>query len=171
VYNSVEAFVSQSIPLTFKKKNMKNYTIDQFKMAVQQSTSIAQALIILNKVPKGGNYGVFNRFVKKHNIDISHFRGQGWSKNKTFKPKRSLEEYLSNKHPIGSHKLKKRLIKEKILKYECSKCKLTKWQNQPIPIELDHIDGNTQNNNLNNLRILCPNCHAQTSTYRRSKVR
>lgn len=48
----------------------------------------------------------------------------------------------------------------------CEKCNLSNWNGEPIPIELDHIDGNHQNNSLDNLRLLCPNCHAQTATYK-----
>lgn len=49
---------------------------------------------------------------------------------------------------------------------KCSRCKLEKWNDLPIPLELEHIDGNYTNNNLGNVCLLCPNCHAQTSTYK-----
>ena len=48
----------------------------------------------------------------------------------------------------------------------CSVCKNKEWNNQPIPIELDHINGDASNNKLENLRLICPNCHAQTSSYK-----
>ena len=50
--------------------------------------------------------------------------------------------------------------------HQCQKCKLTKWNDQPIPIEIEHIDGNSNNNTFDNLTLLCPNCHAQTPTYK-----
>lgn len=52
----------------------------------------------------------------------------------------------------------------------CSVCKLSEWNNQKIPLELEHIDGNSTNNSLNNLTILCPNCHAQTKTYKGKNI-
>lgn len=52
---------------------------------------------------------------------------------------------------------------------QCEICKITDWLDAPISFEIDHIDGNNQNNQLENLRILCPNCHSQTPTFRRRK--
>lgn len=48
----------------------------------------------------------------------------------------------------------------------CSSCKGETWMGNPIPLELDHIDGNAGNNRLDNLRLLCPNCHALTPTHK-----
>lgn len=124
-------------------------------------------LIKLGLNPKGGgNYRIMYRRIKELNINISHLTGMASNKGKTLLNRRKpIEDYLNNKIPILSYSLKIKLINSGILKYECSICKLSTWNDLPIPIELDHIDGNNQNNNLENLRILCPNCHAQTPTY------
>lgn len=66
---------------------------------------------------------------------------------------------------LSNHVIKKLLLREHLVEDECSKCKLTWWQKQKLNLELDHIDGNNFNNNLLNLRLLCPNCHSQTDTY------
>ena len=50
--------------------------------------------------------------------------------------------------------------------HHCWKCNNSTWNDQPIPLEIEHIDGHSENNSLENLSILCPNCHAQTSTYK-----
>ena len=60
---------------------------------------------------------------------------------------------------------KKRLIQENILEYKCAICGLIEWQNHPLVLQLDHINGNNTDNRLENLRLLCPNCHSQTDTY------
>lgn len=145
------------------------YTVEQMTEAIQTSTSIRQVLLKLGLSGQGGTYKVVHKFIAKYDIDISHFKGQGWNKGENFGPKRPIEDYLSNKYSITSHKLRKRLLKEGYFESRCYKCMLSEWNGQPIPLELEHLDGNHNNNSLSNLTILCPNCHAQTPTYRRQK--
>jgi hypothetical protein len=142
------------------------YTEEELRHAISSSRSIREALITLGISCQGGNYRVIHKAVAKYNIDISHFSQQGWAKGQVFGPKRDIKDYLSNQYPISSFKLKNRLLEEGLLERVCSNCSSTTWLNEPIPLELDHIDGDNENNNFNNLRLLCPNCHALTPTYR-----
>jgi len=79
---------------------------------------------------------------------------------------RDIEEYTSNKVPMQSDKLKIRLINEGYLEPSCAICGISRWLDGEVPLQLDHQDGNKDNNNLKNLRLLCPNCHALTPEYR-----
>jgi hypothetical protein len=148
---------------------MSKHTYDEqtVRNAVQTSMSIAQVLEKLGIVAAGGNYKTIQKFFAHFSIDTSHFIGSKWNAGKTF-PNRHvpIERYLSNELPIGSYKLKMKLFEAGLKQPHCESCKLAIWLDEPIPLELDHIDGNSNNNALNNLRILCPNCHAKTSTYR-----
>lgn len=142
------------------------YTKEQFITAIISSTSIAQVLIKLGLKPRGGNYRVIKNYIKQLNLDISHFTGQSWNKGKKIGPKRDIQVYLSNEQSIQSHDLRQRLLSEGIFEYRCSNCQNTEWLGKPIPLELEHKNGNHSNNNLSNLCLLCPNCHALTPTYR-----
>lgn len=54
--------------------------------------------------------------------------------------------------------------------YECENCGISTWQDETIPLEVHHIDGNTTNNQLDNLMLLCPNCHSLTKTWRGKNI-
>ena len=81
--------------------------------------------------------------------------------------KYELKDILSGLYPqYPTSKLSKRLIKEKIKEYECEICGINDWNGKDITLELNHIDGDNSNHSLNNLELICPNCHSQTDTYR-----
>lgn len=148
----------------------KNYTQEEFIDAVKTSTSIRQVLITLGLAPKGGNYQTVHKQCDQLGLDTSHFTGKGWSKNKTIGPKRDIQDYLTNQYPIQSNKLRKRLLAEGLFEHKCYNCGLSEWLNSPIPLELEHINGNHNDNTFSNLTLLCPNCHALTPTYRGKNI-
>lgn len=81
-----------------------------------------------------------------------------------------LEEILVENSTYQSNKLRKRLLKAGIKLPCCEMCNRTEWMGSPIPLELDHINGNKHDNRLFNLRVICPNCHATTETYRGKNI-
>lgn len=146
----------------------RKYTDEQLINAVKNNLSIAGVLKELGLAEAGGSYKLFHGNVKRLNLDISHFTGQGHLKNKTheWNTKIPLDEVLiKDSTYTTSSTLRKRLIKEGILIDQCNRCGITDWQEEKLSLHLDHIDGNNTNNELGNLRLLCPNCHSLTPTY------
>ncbi len=82
-----------------------------------------------------------------------------------------LDKLLQKGTHYQSNKLRLRLLEDGVKPHCCESCGLHTWQGAPIPLELDHIDGDKTNNELTNLRILCPNCHAQTVYYRGRNIK
>lgn len=145
----------------------KTYTKEELIEAWNSSISLRECLRTLKLKPAGGNYKILKDAAEELNLTRNHMSGQAHNKGKTWKrPIKPLDEVLVENSPTQSNSLKKRLIHAGLLKAECSSCDLSEWMGQPIPIELDHINGDSSDNRIENLRILCPNCHALTPTYR-----
>jgi hypothetical protein len=149
---------------------MQKYTDEDLIEAVRDSYSIRQVIIKLGRKPGGGNYKTVKKKIHDLKLDTSHFTGKLWSKGRTLSPKRNINCYLSNEYPIQSHNLRLRLIREGFFDYKCYNCLNELWMGEPIPLELEHINGNHLDNRLENLTILCPNCHALTPTYRGKNI-
>lgn len=142
------------------------YSDEAFINAVQQSKSWAEVFRILGKKQGGGAQTTLIKLAKKLDLNTSHMRGQAWNKGKVLGYRFKIEDYLSNKLSISSWRLKLRLFEEGLFEKVCSECGLSEWLGKEMPLELDHINGNKKDNRLENLRILCPNCHTFTATYK-----
>ncbi len=153
---------------------LHKYSLLQLQEAVKESVSTRECLIRLGVVPYGGNYDIFRKAVKFFEIDISHFTGKFGSSSK-LRGKRAahakdLSDILIIDSAYQSNKLRKRLLKENVFTHQCSNCNLTEWLGDPIPLELDHENGDKTDNRIENLRLLCPNCHALTPTHRGKNI-
>lgn len=140
----------------------------QLESIIQTTESMAETLRALNLRAAGGNYATLREAIKRLEISTDHWKGQGWSKGRKFdsRPRRSLAEVLVEDSPIVSTwSLKNRLIREGILEDKCLECGISEWLDQPLALHLDHVNGKRTDNRLENLRLLCPNCHSQTDTY------
>ena len=144
----------------------QQHSIQEISEICKNSESYREVML---KLGYSGNSGSSSTRLKKiildNNIDVSHFKGQGHTKN-IGKRKTNINQYLNNEVKITSHKLRLRLLEEGYFEQKCNCCGLSEWLEKPIPLELHHKDGNKDNNNLNNLELRCPNCHYFTETYK-----
>jgi 5-methylcytosine-specific restriction endonuclease McrA len=93
-------------------------------------------------------------------------KGKQWSKIKDISDRLVEHSTYSSGLPISSYKLKNQLLKLGYKNHVCESCGLDEWVNRPIPLELHHINGNKFDNRIENLQLLCPNCHSFTDNYR-----
>ncbi len=147
----------------------RRWTVEQLRIAVINSYSIRGVLNKLRLKEAGGNYTQIHKYVKEYKIDTNHFKGQGWNKGLRGigKPLIPLEKILVRESTFQSYKLRNRLFKAGFKKQQCEMCGWSrKTSDGRIPLELDHINGDPHDNRLENLRILCPNCHSLQPTHR-----
>ena len=151
---------------------MRQYTKEWLQELCQDSYSYAEVLNKAGRKQGGGAQQTLKNKIELWNIDISHFTGQRWHESPNQLPqegkeKYTLDEIFIKNSPVTQKVLRGYVERHEIIKYECVSCGCDgHWLNGIISLEIDHIDGDNTNNEITNLRYLCPNCHALTETYR-----
>lgn len=137
---------------------------------IKKSYSFSEALRKIGLKPLGSNFKTIKKYVLEYNIDTSHFKGRTWNRglaNTDYSAICKLDEILDKNTSFKSDYLKKRLVVEGLKEWKCEKCGNDgMWNGEKLTLELHHKNGNHFDNRLENLQILCPNCHSQTNNYR-----
>lgn len=148
-----------------RKSVIWNLSREEIQEKVNNCNSISDMLEVFGyKRSSGSMAKVMKEVIQEYNIDTTHFKPFHRTNQKAVY---SLKEILIPNSPYKNiARLKKRLLKAGLLKYECECCGNNgKWNGKPLVLQLDHRDGDHSNHSLENLRFLCPNCHSQTDTY------
>ena len=154
----------------------KKRTVKEIKKAIKESYSYSQSLRKLGIPCGGGNFTTIKKWIKMYDINISHFTHSLWSKGKKLGPnlKRriALDKILvQNSTYTNTLNIKIRIIEAGLKEFKCENCEKKEWLERKIPLELHHVNGDKFDNRIENLQILCPNCHALTENYRGRNIK
>lgn len=151
----------------------RNWNPEDLCIIVPAVYSVDACLKELQIPLSGGNRETVKRWIKNLNLDTSHFTGQGHRKGSdtpVFEKIPLHQILIKNSTYTNSHRLKLRLISENYKQASCECCKLSNWLDSKIPLELHHKNGDRQDHTIDNLELLCPNCHALTDNYRAKNI-
>lgn len=157
------------------KQRRQELSQEEITNSVINSISRMQALnTLLLRPDTNANVNWIDNRIKLWSLDISHWKGQGHLKGRTNPWVKSIPlENILIKNSTYHHTctLKKRLVDAQLLQYRCYRngCSITEWYGQKLSLHLEHINGDSSDNRIENLILLCPNCHSQTPTYCRAK--
>jgi hypothetical protein len=155
------------LDLTPRSRRRGEWTDDDLAAVVARVVTVSDVLRELGYAPSGGMHRYIRARITHLGLDTSHFTGRGSTKGRKYpyRAKRPLEELLVNGSVVGSGKLRQRLFTAGLKEERCEACGLDEWRGRPMPLQLDHINGDHTDNRIENLRILCGNCHSQTETW------
>ncbi|MFD7058476.1 HNH endonuclease signature motif containing protein [Streptomyces sp. NPDC059906] len=152
----------------FQREGVK-WTREVLQEAVSASTNMYEVLRHLGLDAVGGHHTHISRRIKAYRIDVSHFRVP--SRRGESRRPRTPEALLVEQAPAAARRVHSDRLRWAMttlgVPEQCSLCGVqTVWRGRPLPLEVDHIDGNWRDNRIQNLRFLCPNCHSTTDEYR-----
>ena len=144
---------------------MSKYTFDNLNPIIKESNTWADVCRKIGIKPMTGAQSYIKKIAIRLGINFNHFIGKSSRKGKTSGKRISVKKYLYNGSKITSHRLKILLIRDGLKEKCCEICGLYNWNGFNIPLELHHKNGNHNDNRLENLIIVCPNCHSLEPKY------
>lgn len=154
-------------------RRRRRWSDDDLRRAVERSVSLSEVLRRLGYRPSGGMHRLITGHIRRLGLDTSHFTGRASQRGRRLdarRRRRALETVLvAGDGYRNSADLRERLIRAGLKEPRCESCGLDRWRGRPMRLQLDHVNGDPCDNRIENLRILCPNCHSLTDTWCRQK--
>jgi len=142
----------------------RKWTDNDLIVAVRNATSIASVIKSLHLNIRPGNYATIKKHISRLGLDISHFLGKSHGSS-VLKSYQKNEQVFVKDSTYSRSCLKNRIVRQKLLPYKCSICERSEWNQKPLVLIIDHINGVHNDHRLENLRFLCPNCNSQQPTF------
>lgn len=141
-----------------QKNQIYGLSREEFQELLDKSSSYKEVLLYFGLEFDNNNITMIKQIIKKYNLDITKLEKNCIKQN-------NVDNIFVKNHKFDNKKVKNILLNIELKTYECEICGITEWENKNIVLQLHHIDGDHTNNELDNLQILCPNCHSQTNNY------
>jgi len=141
----------------------RNFTRQEIEKFVQDSDGFASLAEKLGYLTTSGScLTTLKSMIEELDLDVSHFKNQAWNKNNF--------DYTRFRQGVVIKTSQAVAALSYVRGHRCERCNKEEWLNQPIPLEVHHEDGDSLNNEMENLKLLCPNCHALTKNYRGKNI-
>lgn len=132
--------------------------IEQFVKDSKSYAELARKIGYDSAAKNGSAYRTVHQMIDELNLDTSHFTGQGWNKDNFDYSRFKYGRAIKNGTALAA------IVN--LRGHKCESCGLSEWMGKKITLEVHHIDGNSLNNELDNLQLLCPNCHSMTDNWK-----
>lgn len=149
---------------------VKRTFTDEAAINAIRNTAITSISAVLRSIgvttTSGTHHALVKRIAAERGLTTAHWLGNGWAKGTLrLNLRKPIAESMKNWSRFNGAAARERLIRDGIKERRCERCKRRRWNGEPIPLTLHHVDGNRSNRTLENTQMLCPNCHAQTDNF------
>jgi hypothetical protein len=165
-YNTLKTYLFKYNITFINDYTKKIWERDHLLDLIKKSINHTEVLIKMNLIPHGSNFKTLNKYIKKYDINVSHFDSYYKNEKKGYVEKSKLSDILVENSTFDRSTLKRRLYEDGLKQRVCEMCGQDEiWHGKCMSLIIDHINGVSDDNRIENLRIICPNCAATLSTH------
>jgi len=165
-YNTLRTYLTKYNIIFINDYTKKIWEKENISVLILNSMNHTEVLIKMDLIPHGSNFKTLNKYIKKYDIDVSHFDSYYKNEKKGYVKKSELSDILVENSTFDRSNLKRRLYEDGLKQRVCEMCGQDEiWNGNHMSLIIDHINGVSNDNRIENLRIICPNCSATLPTH------